>query len=107
MAEEDLWCYDELDESRWSQRHVEQRERDDVVLAAASLPETLHARDTGGFQAVGDYERIYGVSPEAPFDFTPQDAAEYRIETITAEDFERIWSAARAEREAGWGVRPL
>ncbi|WP_328473503.1 hypothetical protein OHA21_12680 [Actinoplanes sp. NBC_00393] len=103
MAEEDLWCYDELDAAQWSLRHVEQREQDDVFMAAASLSETLHARDTGGFEAVRDYMGFYGVSPEAPLDFPP----EFAVEEITADEFELIWSAARAARESGWGVRPL
>ncbi|MBL7258714.1 hypothetical protein [Paractinoplanes lichenicola] len=101
------WCYDELDDSQWSQRHVEQRDRDDVFFAAASLAETLHARDTGGWRAVAAYEYTYGISPEAPLDFTPSDASELRITSLSAAGFERIWSEARAAREADWGVRPL
>ncbi|MEU4626525.1 hypothetical protein AB0G04_41910 [Actinoplanes sp. NPDC023801] len=106
-AEEDVWCYDELDEQRWSVRHVEQREHDGMFFAAASLAEAMHARDTGGVDAVAAYERAYGVSPERPFDdFTPDDAVEYRFGPIAAHDFERIWLRARQARKRNGGPLP-
>jgi hypothetical protein len=99
-AEEDVWCYDELDEQRRPIRHVEQRENDGVFFAAASLAEVMHARDTGGFEAVTAYERAYGVSPERPFEaFTPDDAVEHRFGPVTPHEFERIWQKARQARE--------
>ncbi|GIE30834.1 hypothetical protein Ait01nite_038790 [Actinoplanes italicus] len=106
-AEEDLWCYDELDEDRHSVRHVERRDRDGAFFAAASLAEVVHARDTGGFEAVVAYERAYGVSPEQPFDyFAPDDAVECRFGPIAEQDFERIWRKARQARRRNGGPHP-
>jgi len=103
-----MWCYAERDETCWVLRHVEQRERDDVFFAAASLAEELHARDTDGLHALSAYYHTYGWTPERPIDdFTPDDVAEYRFEEITADDFAQIWQKARRAREADWGVRPL
>jgi hypothetical protein len=105
-AEEDMWCYDELDDERWSVRHIERRERDGVFFAAASLAEVTHARGTGGFDAVAAYERAYGVSPEQPFDyFSPKDAVEHRFGPITEHEFELIWRKARHARSRNDGPR--
>jgi hypothetical protein len=106
-AEEDMWCYDELDEERWSVRHVEQRERDGVYFAAASLSEVMHARGAGGIEAVIAYERTYGVSPERQFEaFAPDDAVEYRFGPVNPHEFERIWQKARQARERNGRPRP-
>jgi hypothetical protein len=66
-AEDDLWNYDELDPDRRSLRHVEQRGIDGDFVTAAGLAELLSARDSSGLAAVQDYERRYGVVPEASF----------------------------------------
>ncbi|MER6590895.1 hypothetical protein ABT214_03310 [Micromonospora purpureochromogenes] len=64
--EEDRWNYDELDADGWAVRHVEVRGADAAILAAASLADVLAARDSGGIEALGRYERQYGIVPEAP-----------------------------------------
>jgi len=45
--DEDLWCYDELDNERQSTRHAEARAPNQTFVAAASLAEVLEARDSG------------------------------------------------------------
>ena len=96
--DEDIWCYDELDDNRWSTRHIEVRTQDEAVLAAASLAEALQARDSGGPDAVIAYEQRYGIVPEAPFPAaTAEDGPS--IEPIPAERFERLWQQGRQARE--------
>jgi len=95
--EEDRWNYDELDTDRWSLRHIELR-GDGAVVAAASLAEVLAARDLGGESAVANYERRYGVVPEAPF--PPPDATTAPVqETLSAGEFEQLWRHARNQLE--------
>jgi hypothetical protein len=101
LADEDMWCYAELDERRWALRHVEQRERDDVFFVAASLAEELYARDEKGLEALNAYHATYGSTPELPID-----GFDHRSATVAPDEFERIWQQARRAREAGWGVRP-
>lgn len=96
--DEDLWCYDELDDERWATRHIEVRAHDQTFLAAASLAEVLEARDSGGPGAVDRYEHRYGVVPEAPFPVAATDG-EPAIEPIPAERFERLWQQGRQARE--------
>jgi hypothetical protein len=96
--DEDTWAFDELDDERWSTRHIEVRAQDQTFLAAASLAEVLEARDSGGANAVDAYHHRYGIVPEAPF---PVAAAEDEpsIEPIPAEKFERLWQQGRQARE--------
>ncbi|MDP9794910.1 hypothetical protein J2S43_003422 [Catenuloplanes nepalensis] len=89
-----LWCYDELDDARWSTRHVEVRAHDGTFRAAASLTEVLEARNSGDPRAVQVYEHRYGVVPEAPFPMSTA-GSEPSIERISAERFEWLWQQAR------------
>ncbi|MEU4240264.1 hypothetical protein [Actinoplanes sp. NPDC026619] len=84
-------CWDEVDDERRSLRHVEFDEELVGYTAAASLAETLHARDTGGVGGVVAYERRFGVSPEGPVPDVHDGAV-----PLAAEEFERIWTAARS-----------
>jgi hypothetical protein len=96
--DEDIWCYDELDDERWSTRHVEIRAQDEMFLAAASLAEFLEARDSGGPDAVNAYEHRYGIVPEAPLPIaTTEDQPS--IGPILAEKFERLWKQGRQARQ--------
>jgi hypothetical protein len=90
--DDDLWCYDELDDDRWSLRHVEVRRSDGVIVAAASLAEVLAARDSGGVDAVRDYEARYGVAPGAA---CPIQSDEFPIEAVGSAAFEDLWRRGR------------
>lgn len=92
--DDDLCYYEELDADNWALRHVELRGSDGAPIAAASLAETLVARNLGGVDAVRRYEERYGISPEAPF--SPLDSeSEVAQEAISASEFEQIWQNAR------------
>jgi hypothetical protein len=95
--DEDIWGYDELDDQRWSTRHIEIRAQDQTFLAAASLAEVLEARDSGGADAVIAYEHRYGIAPDAPFPTTTAEG-EPSIEPIPAEKFEQLWQQGRQAR---------
>jgi hypothetical protein len=92
-----LQCYDEVDEERRSWRHVAFNEELDIFEAAASLAETMHARDTGGMKAVVAYEYRYGPAPEGPIPDVHDGA-----EPISAAEFEEVWRVARAARAVDW-----
>ncbi|GIF05115.1 hypothetical protein [Actinoplanes siamensis] len=94
-----IQCYDEVDEEQMSLRHIAFNEELDIFEAAASLAETLHARDTGGLKAVVAYEYLYGPAPEAPIPDVDDGA-----ELISAKEFDEVWRTARAAREADWGT---
>ncbi|MFD0522584.1 hypothetical protein [Paractinoplanes durhamensis] len=94
-------CYDEVDEEQRSLRHVAFDEDLDIYVAAASLAETLHARDTGGLDGVVAYEHLYGPAPEGPVP-TLHDGAE----TISAATFEEMWLLGRSARETDWDTKP-
>lgn len=96
--DEDIWGYDELDDERWSMRHIEIHAQDETFLAASSLAEVLEARDSGGADAVGAYQLRYGIVPEAPFPVVTAEG-EPSIEPIPAEKFERLWQQGRQARE--------
>jgi hypothetical protein len=98
--DEDLWNYEELDAENWSLRHVEMCGSSSEPVAAASLAQTLAARNAGGADAVHLYERRYGVIPEAPF---PSPESEPALQQISAAEFEQQWQVARSHLEA----RPL
>jgi len=98
--DEDLCCYDELNDERWSTRHIEVRAHDQTFLAVASLAEVLEARDSGEPGAVSAYENRYGILPEAPF---PRAVAD--TEPIPAEKFERLWQQGRQARDRAGGSR--
>jgi len=96
--DEDIWGYDELDDERWSTRHIEVRAQDQTFLAAASLAEVLEARDSGGVDAAIACEHRYGIVPDAPFPIATADG-EPSIEPIPAEKFEQLWQQGRQARE--------
>ncbi|WP_328414632.1 hypothetical protein OG470_20695 [Micromonospora sp. NBC_00389] len=93
-ADSDLWCYEELDDQRWARRHVEVQASGQAVVAAASLDEVLHARDLGGTTAVVDYERHYGIVPEARFPESPG-GGQPALELVTMREFEELWQRGR------------
>ena len=97
-SDEGIWGYDELDDERWSTRHIEVHAREETFLAAASLAEVCEARDSGDPDAVNAYERRYGIVPEAPLPVIAADG-ESLIEPIPAEKFERLWLQGRQARE--------
>ncbi|MBQ1011459.1 hypothetical protein KBX53_10955 [Micromonospora sp. M51] len=96
--DDDRWCYDELDADRWALRHVEQRASDGAFFAAASLAEVLIARDSGVVGAVAEYDQRYGCVPESPFP-GPSLVVEPAVESLSSEDFERLWREARRHLE--------
>ena len=100
--DDDLWCYDELDDERWSMRHIEVRAQDRTFVAAASLTEALEASDAGDPSAIRAYERRYGIVPEASFPTATADD-QPPIEPIAAETFERLWQRGRQAREMHHG----
>jgi hypothetical protein len=82
----------EVGDHGWVTRSVELHGARRVPMVAASLAECLAARDTGRIEDVQEYEAAYGVLVEKPiadWDFPHED--------ITAEEFDDIWRAARAE----------
>ncbi|MBM0229838.1 MULTISPECIES: hypothetical protein [Micromonospora] len=101
--DDDRWSYDELDADRWALRHVELRGSGGVFLAAASLAEVLIARDSGTVGAVAEYERRYGVVPEAPFP-PPGSALEPALESLSPREFEHLWRDARRQLEQQTGA---
>jgi hypothetical protein len=94
--DEGVWFYDELDEDRWSTRHVE-IDGDGSVLVAAALCEVLSARDNGGVGDVMAYERLYGVSPGAAF--PPPGTEGFHPVFIGVSEFEEVWERGRRELE--------
>ena len=76
----------------WVTRSVELHGDQRVPMVAASLAECLEARDTDRIQGIQDYEATYGVLVEKPIDDW-----DFPHEDITAEEFDGIWRAARAE----------
>jgi hypothetical protein len=96
LPDEDMWCFDELDDDRWSTRHIEMRARDQTFVAAASLAEFQAARDPNDRQAVIALENRYGVVPDAAFPTATADD-EPPIEPITAERFEELWRLGRQQ----------
>ncbi|NGY59958.1 hypothetical protein G7043_13595 [Lentzea sp. NEAU-D13] len=91
--DDDIWLHYEVDDEGWVCRQVDLRGVDMRPTTAASLAEVMHARDTGGAEAVIAYERRFGVLAEAcdPDGWHGQDD----VEVISAEEFEQIWAVAR------------
>jgi hypothetical protein len=94
---EGVSCWDEIGPDGWASRHIEAGSNG-RYLAAAALSEIIAARDKGGADAVGAYERIYGVAPEAAF---PSEA-EPALTSISGREFVERWIAARHELEASF-----
>jgi hypothetical protein len=95
---EGVSCWDEIGPDGWASRHIE-AESSGQYRAAAALSEVTAARDKLGASAVGAYERIYGVAPEAAF----PPGAEPDLTSISGREFVERWIAARHELEAGVG----
>jgi hypothetical protein len=91
-----VWVYDELDADGFCLRHIEVSAGDGRTVVAASLVEVVAARDSGGADAVFAYQALYGVVPEGEI---PADAEGYSLGPFSADEFERLWEAGRAERE--------
>jgi hypothetical protein len=90
--DEDLWLYFKADDEGWATRQVDVRGTDEQPVTAASSEEVLRLRNHADLAAMGRYERRFGVLSEGSLDGwqdQPQ-AAE-----ISAEEFERLWAAAR------------
>lgn len=98
FADEDVWFHYEVDDEGWVCRQVDLRGTDLRPLTAATLAEVLHARDTGGLEAVIAYEKRFGVLAEGL-----ASEEEVRgcpgVEEISAGEFERLWTTAREHLE--------
>lgn len=92
---EGVSCWDEIGPDGWARRHIEADSSGQYTTAAA-LFEVIAARDNGGADAVGAYERIYGVAPEVPF---PAEA-EPDLTSISGREFFERWNAARNDLQA-------
>jgi hypothetical protein len=95
--DDNLWCYEELDDRRWCVRHIEVRAGDGTIMTAAALAEVLAARDVGGVEAVRAYEAIYGVAPESAL---PIQSEEYPIEAVDQAVFDDLWRISRSHLDA-------
>lgn len=93
--DEDVTFLWEVGDDGWVQRTVEFIGPDRRVRAAAALSEVIHARDTGGIEAVQAYEAQYGVVPEKPVD-----GSTFSYEDISQADFERAWNESRGVLDA-------
>lgn len=93
FADDDVWLHYEVDDEGWVCRQVDLAGPDLRPVTAASQAEVLHARDSGGAEAVIAYEARFGVLAEAGGPDLWHDQA--GLERITAAEFERIWVAAR------------
>ncbi|WP_133851597.1 hypothetical protein [Labedaea rhizosphaerae] len=89
--DDDIWHYLEIDDSDGhASRHVELQGSELRPTGAATLTETLAARDAG-LAAMQRYERAYGVLPEG--DCRNWDG--FDAELITVTEFDEAWTAAR------------
>lgn len=94
---EGVSCWDEIGPDGWASRHIE-ADSSGQYTAAAALSEVIAARDTGGADAVGAYERIYGLAPEVAF--PPE--AEPDLTSISGREFVERWIAARHDLDASF-----
>ncbi|MFS8100182.1 hypothetical protein LFM09_23915 [Lentzea alba] len=98
FADDAVWLHYEVDDEGWVNRQVDLAGADLRPVTAASLTEVMRARDNGGADAVIAYESRFGVLAEGQGEWD-----DWRglpgVEEITAEEFERIWAAARDELE--------
>ncbi|WP_086668329.1 hypothetical protein [Lentzea kentuckyensis] len=99
FPDDDVWLHYEVDDEGWVCRQVDLRGVDMRPTTAASLAEVMHARDTGGVEAVISYEQRFGVLSEGcqPDGWHGQDG----VEEISAEEFEQTWAVARDALEHG------
>ena len=89
-AEDDTWFYFEVDDEDMVVRQVELQGSDRVVTAASSVDEWQRAFRAGSAAA---YESSYGITA----DLRVSDWEGHVPEMMTAEEFEDVWTAARAQ----------
>jgi hypothetical protein len=92
-ADEDVWFHYEVDDDGWVSRQVDLTGAEGRYVTAASLVEVVRARDFGGLTAVRAYEARFGVLAEGGGNEALRDWP--GVEEIGAEEFERLWVAAR------------
>lgn len=93
FADEDIWFHYEVDHEGWVCRQADLRGADLRPVTAASLAEVTRARELGGADAVIAYETIFGILSEGCEPDGWHDQSD--VEEISAEEFERVWAAAR------------
>ncbi|MGW0664578.1 hypothetical protein [Streptodolium elevatio] len=93
--EEDTWFFYEVDSEGWTTRQVELEGPNRRAIAAASLAEFEHIRDTRGWDAAGVYTAKYGCTAEGQAGKEEDWSADDRPEYISAEEFEAHWRSAR------------
>ncbi|TYK47028.1 hypothetical protein [Actinomadura decatromicini] len=91
--EEDIWFYFEVGADDWVIRQVELRGIDRTPIAAASLAESLQARDGGTYAA---YAAAYGETAGLPV----SQWEGHDVMPLTRDEFEDIWTTARQILEA-------
>ncbi|WP_331769245.1 hypothetical protein OG948_36255 (plasmid) [Embleya sp. NBC_00888] len=90
--DEDLWLCFDADDEGWATRQVDVRGADAQPVTAASLEEVLQLRDHADPAAMGRYERQFGVLSDGSLAGWRDQP---RAGEISAEEFERLWAAAR------------
>ncbi|CAM5445224.1 MULTISPECIES: hypothetical protein [Streptomyces] len=88
--EEDVWFYFELDADGYVTRQVELQGPGNKALAAASLAEWEQARREG---RSAQYENVYGLTAEPAI----SEWEGHDPQSLSADEFEIVWSAARDE----------
>ena len=94
-AEEHIWFFIELDDKGWPNRQVNFNGLDGLPGTAATRDEIIDARGHGGIAAVQAYERKYGVLAEGSSAAWDWDFEGASIVDTDADEFERVWTAAR------------
>ncbi|KUN81482.1 hypothetical protein AQJ66_24085 [Streptomyces bungoensis] len=88
--EEALWFYFELDADGYVIRQVELQEPGSRALTAASLAEWQQARRDG---RSAKYECVYGLTAEPPI----SEWEGHNPQSLSADEFEDVWSTARRQ----------
>ncbi|MER6601539.1 hypothetical protein, partial [Streptomyces parvus] len=88
--EEDVWFYFEVDADGYVIRQVELQEPGNKALTAASLAEWQEAREDG---RSAEYKSVYGLTAEPPF----SEWEGHNPQSLSAGEFEIVWSTARGE----------
>jgi len=91
--EEDIWFYFEVATGDWVTRQVELQGADRTPIVAASLVESLQARDDGIY---GAYAAAYGETAQLPV----HEWVGHNPKPLTQTEFEAIWTTARHALEA-------
>jgi hypothetical protein len=87
-AEEDRWCYFEVNDKGWVTRQVEVTARTRVPVVAASMTEWFQELVAGRIRA---YEEQFGGTADQPIGPDELDA----YEPVEAGAFEEVWRQAR------------